>query len=89
MAFTCFNIPGTRTGSPFASSTFLPVGRAVLRLDPAIFPNIKRNRVGPAHRLGVQVHIVSDEEFAGADHCRAGLLIEHCWTEIGFPSGLL
>ena len=77
-----------RTGSPFSSSTFLPVGRAVLRLDPAVFPNIKRNRVGPAHRFGVQVHIVGDEEIARADHGRAGAFVEHRRPEIRLPSGL-
>ena len=76
MAFTCFNIPGMRTGSPFSSSTFLPVGRAVLRLDPAVFPDIKSDRVGPPHRLGVEVHIVGDEEIPRADHGRAGSFVE-------------
>ena len=41
--------------------------RAVVRLDPSIFPNIKGNGRGSSHRFGVQVNIVGDQEFPGAN----------------------
>ena len=89
MALTCFNIPGMRTGSPFSSSTFLPVGRAIFRLDPPVFAHIERDRVGAAHRLRVEVHVVGDEEIPRPDDGRAGSFVEHRRSEIRLPGRLL
>ena len=88
MAFTCFNIPGMRTGSPFSSSTFLPVGLPSSVLTRPFSRTSNATELARRTDFGVQVHIVGDEEIARADHGRAGAFIEHRRSEIRLPSGL-
>ena len=63
--------------------------RAVFGFDPPVFSHIKGDRVGPSHRLRVQVHIVGDQEIPRADDGCARLFIENGRSEIRLPGRLV
>ena len=65
-----------------------PVWRTVLRFDAALLSNIESDGIRASHRFRVQVHIVSDQKIAHANHGRARFLVENRRAEIRFPLAL-
>src|SRR5262245_53625608 len=59
--------------------------RTVCRLHSPLLSHIERYRVRAAHRLRVEVHIVSDQKIADTNYGSAGFLVENRWPKIRFP----
>src|SRR5207253_9409693 len=60
-------------------------GRAIERLYPAVFSNVEGNGICSSHRFGVEVYIVSDQEFARPNYSRARFRIKLVRPEIWLP----
>src|SRR4030095_7565964 len=73
----------------FLVDHWISSGGAVERLYPAHFSNVEGNRIRSSHRFGVQVDIVSDQEFARPNYGRARLRIKLVRSEIWVPFCLL
>src|SRR5437868_15413185 len=60
-------------------------GWATERLYPAVFSNVEGNVICSSHRFGVEVYIVSDQEFARPNYSRARFRIKLVRPEIWLP----
>src|SRR5207237_8840460 len=60
-------------------------GCAIERLYPAFFSNVECNGICSSHRFGVEVYIVSDQEFARPNYSRARFSIKLVRPEIWLP----
>src|SRR5437763_12417235 len=60
-------------------------GCAIERLYPAIFSNVEGKGICSSHRFGVEVYIVSDQEFARPNYSRARFRIKLVRPEIRLP----
>src|SRR5437899_5960319 len=60
-------------------------GCAIERLYPAVFSNVEGNGSCSSYRFGVEVYIVSDQEFARPNHSRARFRIKLVRPEIWLP----
>ena len=62
---------------------------AIERLYPAHFSDVEGNGICSSYRFGVEVYIVSDQEFARTNHGRARFSIKLVRPEIWVPVFLL
>src|SRR6476659_11139743 len=60
-------------------------GCAIERLYPAVFSNVEGNGICSSHRFGVEVYIVSDQEFTRPNYSRARFRIKLVRPEIWLP----
>src|SRR5438309_7443730 len=60
-------------------------GCAIERFYPAIFSNVEGNRICSSHRFGVQVDVVSNQEFTRPNHSRARFSVKLVRPEIWVP----
>src|SRR5438270_13381821 len=58
---------------------------AIERLYPAHFSDVEGNGICSSHRFGVEVYIVSDQEFARPNYSRARFRIKLVRPEIWLP----